>query len=82
MNTYIIRLSELGRAMGELAILLEWAFTGVEEMFAHLGLILLLESVELTLVTIEIVIVGLLSQMSHDFSRWVVEVLLGLTVIT
>jgi hypothetical protein len=43
-------------------------------MFAHLGLELLLESIELTLVAIEIVVVGLLSEVSQDLAWWVVEV--------
>lgn len=46
----------------------------VEEVLAHLGLELLLEIVELTLVTIEIVVVRLLSEMSHDLAWWIVEV--------
>ncbi len=46
----------------------------VEEVLAHLGLELLLEIVELTLVTIEIIVVRLLSEMSHDLAWWIVEV--------
>jgi hypothetical protein len=60
--------------VSELAELLEWAFSGVEEMLAHLGLELLLESIELTLVAVEIVVVGLLSEVSQDFAWWVVEI--------
>jgi len=46
----------------------------VEEVLAHLGLELLLEIVELTLVTIKIVVVRLLSEMSHDLAWWIVKV--------
>lgn len=46
----------------------------VEEMLAKLGLVLLLEGVDLSLVSVEIVIIGLLSQLSNDFSRRIVEV--------
>jgi hypothetical protein len=60
--------------VSELAELLEWAFSSVEEMFAHLGLELLLESIKLTLISVEIVIVGLLSEVSQDLAWWVVEV--------
>lgn len=43
-------------------------------MFAELSFIFLLECVELSLVTIEVVVVRLLGKVPHDFSRWVVEV--------
>ena len=43
--------------MSELAVLLEWAGSVLEEMFAHLCLVLLLESVPGTLVAVEVVIV-------------------------
>jgi hypothetical protein len=43
-------------------------------VLAHLGLELLLEIVELTLVTIEIVIVRLLGEMSHDLAWWIIKV--------
>ena len=66
--------------MSELAVLLEWAFSLVEVMLAHLSLVLLLQSVELSLVSVEVVVVRLLSQMSHDLARWVVEVLLWLAI--
>ena len=60
--------------MSELAILGEWTFGVLKIMLAELSFIFLLESIELSLISIEVVIVGLLSKMPHDFARWVVEV--------
>ena len=60
--------------MSELAELHERTFSSVKEMFAHLSLELLLLGIELTLVTVEIVVVGLLGQVSKDFTWWVVKV--------
>jgi hypothetical protein len=60
--------------MSELAILLKWASAILKEMFAHLGLELLLKCIEMTLTTVEIIIVGLLGQVLQDFTWWVVEV--------
>lgn len=60
--------------MSELAVLLKWAEASLKEMFAHLSLILLLESVELALVTVKVIVIGLLSQVLEDLARWVVEV--------
>ena len=60
--------------MGELAILLKRAVASLKEVFAHLSFILLLESVELALVTIKVIVVGLLSQVLEDLTRRVVEV--------
>ena len=60
--------------MSELAVLLKWAVASLKEMFAHLSLILLLESVELALVTVKVIVIGLLSQVLEDLARWVVEV--------
>ena len=60
--------------MSKLAILLKWAFSIVEEMFAHLSLELLLKSIELSLVSIEVIIIWLLSQVLQDLTWWVVEV--------
>lgn len=68
--------------MSELAVLLEWAFTILEEVLAHLSLELLLHGVPLALVSVEIVVVLLLSKVSHDFAWWVVEVLLWLAIFT
>jgi hypothetical protein len=70
----IIRLSKLSRTMSELAILLKWASTILKEMFAHLSLELLLKCIEMTLTTVEIIIVGLLGQVLQDFTWWVVEI--------
>ena len=46
--------------MSELTILFEWALSTVEVVFAHLSFVLLLQSVELTLVSVEVVVVRLL----------------------
>lgn len=80
--TYVIGLSEFGWAMGELAVLLEWAGSVLQEMFAHLSFELLLQGVPSALVTVEVVIVRLLCEMSHDLAWRVVEVLLGLTIVS
>ena len=60
--------------MSKLAELLKRTFSRLEVMFAHLSLELLLQGVELTLVSVEVVVVGLLGQVSKDFAWWVVEV--------
>ena len=60
--------------MGELAELLEWAGSLLHEVLAHLGLVFLLELVELTLVSIEVIVVILLCEMSEHFTWRVVEV--------
>lgn len=60
--------------MGKLTILSERAFGILKVMFAELSFILLLKSVELSLISIEVVIVWLLSEVSHDFSWWVVKI--------
>ena len=62
--------------MSELAILVERTRASFEEMFAELGLVLLLQRVELALVAIKIVIVALLSQVTQDLARRIVEVAL------
>ena len=72
--TYVIWLSQLSGSVSELAELHEWAVSLFHEMFAHLGLIFLLELVELTLVSVEVVIVVLLGEMSENFTWWVVKV--------
>jgi hypothetical protein len=51
--------------MSELAEFLEAASTMLHEMLAKLGLVLLLESVELALVTIKVIVVTLLGKMSE-----------------
>lgn len=78
--TYVMRLSQFNWAVRELAILCKRATSSIGEMFAHLGLVLLLQGVKLALVAVEVVIVRLLSQVSHHFAWWVVEVLLRLTI--
>ena len=50
--------------MSKLAVLVKGTGASFEEMFAELGLVLLLQRVELALVAIEIVIVALLSQVT------------------
>lgn len=72
--TYVVWLSQLLWSVSELAVLVEWAFTLVQEVLAHLCLEFLFESEELSLVTVEIVVVALLSQVAHHFAWWVVEV--------
>lgn len=74
--TYVGSLSKLFGSVCELAVLVEWAHASVKEMFAELGLVLLLERVELALVAIKIVIVALLSQVTQDLARRIVEVAL------
>ena len=58
--TYVVGLSQFGWAVSKLAVLGKWAISTLEEMFAHLGLVLLLQGVELALVSVEIVEVALL----------------------
>ena len=53
----IIGLSELLRAMGKLAVFVERAGAGLGEVAAELSLVLLLERVELALVSVEVVVV-------------------------
>jgi hypothetical protein len=77
----IIGLSELLRAMSKLTVFSEWAFTGLREVPAELSLILLLERVELTLVSIEVVVVRLLGQVSEHLLRRIVEIALLLRLI-
>lgn len=71
---WVIWLSQLSRSVSELAELNEWAVSFLHKMFAHLGLIFLFELVELTLVSVEIVIVVLLGEMSKNFTWRIVEV--------
>lgn len=82
MKTYVIGLSQLSGSVGELAVLLEWALSVLEEVLAHLSFVLLSEGVPLALVSVEVVVVLLLGKVSDHFSRWVVEVLLGLSILT
>jgi hypothetical protein len=73
-QTYVIWLSELRRSMSKLAILCKWACIVFKIVLAHLGLELLLKCIELALVSVEIIVVGLLSEMLQNLTRRVVEV--------
>ena len=79
--TYVIGLSQLSGTVSELAVLVERARVVLGEVSAKLSLILLLQSVELALVAVEVVIVALLSEMTEDLARRVVEVLLTTVLI-
>jgi len=72
----IVGLSELLRPMCELAVFIEWTFSRFSEMPAELSLILLLERVEMTLISVEIIVVRLLGQVSEHLLRRVVEIAL------
>lgn len=72
--TYIVGLSEILLSVCKLTILCKWTFVVFQEVLAQLSFIFLLQSVELALVSVEVVVVRLLSQVSHNFSRWIVEV--------
>ena len=74
MFTYVIWLSQFRWAMSKLTILFKWAWPTFKEMFAHLSFELLLKCIELTLVTVEVIIVWLLGQMLQNLTWWVVEV--------
>jgi len=77
----VIGVSELGRAMSKLAVVHEWALSAADEVFAHLGLELLLELVELGIAaSVEVFVVCLMGQVSVHFTRRVVEVLFRLAV--
>lgn len=67
--------------MSELAVLVKRAGASFGEMSAQLSLVLLLQGVELALVAIEVVVVALLSEMTQDLARRVVEVLLAAVLI-
>ena len=66
--------------MRKLAIVRQRTSAILQEVLAHLSFVLLLQSIILTLVSIEVVKVALLSKVSHDFSRRVVEILLWLSI--
>lgn len=70
----IIWLSEIFLTMCKLTVLGQRALTVFEVVLAQLSFIFLFQSVELTLVSIEVVVVGLLSQVSHDLSGWIIEI--------
>ena len=67
--------------MSELAVLLKGALAALEEVAAELRLVLLLERVELALVSVEVVVVRLLGQVSEDLLRRVVEIPLPRRVV-
>ena len=73
-STYIVWLSEIFWSVGKLTVLSEWTFVVVQVVLAQLSFVFLLQSIELALVSVEVVVVGLLSKVPHHFSRWVVEV--------
>jgi len=52
--------------MSELAIFLKAASTMLHEVFAKLSLVLLFQSIELTLVAVKVVIVTLLGKMPEN----------------
>lgn len=54
---WVMWLSKFFWSVCELAELLEWALRSLEEMLAHLGLVLLSQSIEFGLITVEIIIV-------------------------
>lgn len=60
--------------MGELAVLSERALLILEKVLAQLSFVLLFQGVELALASIEIVIVRLLSEVTHDFAGWIIEI--------
>jgi len=82
VGTYIVGLSQFLWPVGELAVLLEWTAAVLEEVLAHLGLVLLAQSVVLAVVTVHVLVVLLLGQLAHHLAGWVVEVLLWLAVLT
>ena len=69
--------------MCELAIFVEWAVAVLQEVTAELSLVLLLERVELALVSVEVVVVRLLGQVSEHLLGRIVEIalLLGLVLV-
>lgn len=68
--------------MSKLAELFKTASTMFHKVLAQLSLVLLLKCVELALVTIKVVIVALLSQMTEHFRWRVVEVARSTILIT
>ena len=70
----IVWLTKLIWSMSELAVLLERTGASLNEMAAHLSLVLLAERVELALIAVEVVVVTLSSHVSDNSTRWVVEI--------
>lgn len=81
-DTYIVCLSQFGRSVSELAELFKTASASFHEMFAKLSLVFLLKCVELSLITVKVVIVALLGQMTENFGWRVVEVAGSTVLIT
>jgi len=70
----IIWLSQIFLAMSKLAVLGERALLLFEVMLAQLSFVFLFERIELTLVSVEIIVVRLLGQVTHHFSWGIVEI--------
>lgn len=81
MKTYIIWLSQLLWSMSELAILGKRAVLVLHEVLAKLSLIFLFQRVKLTLISIEIFVIWLLSQLSNDFAWWIVKISFSLLIV-
>ena len=60
--------------MSKLAVLCQWASCFLKPVLAQLSFVFLFQRVELTLVSIEIVVVRLLSQMAHHLAWRVIEI--------
>lgn len=67
--------------MGELAVLSEWAVLVFHEVLAKLSFIFLFQRVKLSLISIEVFVIGLLGQLSYNFAWWVVEISFSLLVL-
>ena len=67
--------------MSELAILSKWAVLVFHEMLAKLSFIFLFQRVKLSLISIEIFIIRLLSQLSNHFAWWVVKISFSLLIL-
>lgn len=70
----IIWLSQIILSVGELAVLSEWALLTLEIVLAQLSFVFLFERIELTLVSVEILVVRLLGQVTHHFSWGIIEI--------
>jgi len=81
LKTYIIWLSQLLWSVSELAILGKRAVLVLHEVLAKLSLIFLFQRVKLTLISIEIFVIWLLSQLSNDFAWWIVKISFSLLIV-
>lgn len=71
----IVWLSQVFVSVSELAILGEWTFSSLfHKMFAELSLVLLFKSIELPLVSVEVVVVRLLGKLFHNLTGRIVKV--------